>query len=159
MASVRILIADDHEAVRRGVRSLLASHADWEVCGEAIDGLDAVEKAKSFRPDVVILDISMPKLSGLQAVPLIKDELPDSEILILSQHDLAQARRLALDAGARNFISKSNMARDLRAHLMTLSNDAGQVRRTRTLYQLCPSRRLHWPQASSSSQALAKWLR
>jgi DNA-binding NarL/FixJ family response regulator len=77
LASVRILIADDHEAVRRGVRSLLASHADWEVCGEAIDGLDAVEKAKSFRPDVVILDISIPKLSGLQAVPLIKDELPD----------------------------------------------------------------------------------
>ncbi len=113
MAGVRILIADDQEAVRRGVRSLIASHSDWEVCGEAVDGLDAVEKAKSSRPDVVILDISMPKLSGLQAVPLIKNELPDSEILILSQHDPEQARRLAVEVGARNFISKTDMARDL----------------------------------------------
>ncbi|HEY3619247.1 MAG TPA: response regulator [Candidatus Sulfotelmatobacter sp.] len=126
MPGVRILIADDHEAVRRGVRSLIASHSDWEVCGEAIDGLDAVEKAKSSRPDVVILDISMPRLSGLQAAPLIKNELPDSEILILSQHDLAQARQLALDAGARNFISKSNMARDLLAAIDDL------VKRCRT---------------------------
>ena len=82
MAGVRILIADDHEAVRRCVRSLIASHSGWEVCGEAVDGLDAIEKAKSSRPDVVILDISMPKLSGLQAAPLIKNELPQSEILI-----------------------------------------------------------------------------
>ena len=74
MAGVRILIADDQEAVRRGVRSLIATHSEWEVCGEAVDGLDAVEKAQSSRPDVVILDISMPKLSGLQAVPLIKQE-------------------------------------------------------------------------------------
>jgi signal transduction histidine kinase/DNA-binding response OmpR family regulator len=115
LAGVRILIADDHEAVRRGVRSLIASHSDWEICGEAVDGLDAVEKARSSRPDVVILDISMPKLSGLQAVPLIKHESPDSEILILSQHDPVQARRLAFEAGARNFISKANMARDLLA--------------------------------------------
>jgi DNA-binding NarL/FixJ family response regulator len=110
---MRILIAEDHEAVRRGVRSLIASHSDWEICGEAVDGLDAVEKAKSARPDVVILDISMPKMSGLQAAPLIKNELPDSEIPMLSQHDLIQARQLALNAGARAFISKGNMDRDL----------------------------------------------
>jgi DNA-binding NarL/FixJ family response regulator len=74
LGGVRILIAEDHEAVRRGVRSLIASHSDWEICGEAVDGLDAVEKAKSARPDVIILDISMPKMSGLQAAPLIKKE-------------------------------------------------------------------------------------
>ena len=106
MGGVRILIAEDHEAVRRGVRSLIASHSDWEICGEAVDGLAAVEKAKSARPEVIILDISMPKMSGLQAAPLIKNELPDSEILMLSQHDLIQARQLALNAGARAFISK-----------------------------------------------------
>ena len=113
MAGVRILIADDHEAVRRGVRTLIANHSDWEICGEAVDGLDAVEKAKSSRPDVVILDISMPKLSGLQAAPLIRNELPETKIVILSQHDPAQARRLAMEAGARDFVSKTNMARDL----------------------------------------------
>jgi len=113
LSALRILIADDHAAVRRGVRSLLASRSDWEVCGEAVDGLDAIEKAKSFRPDVVILDISMPKMSGLEAVPLIKKELPNSEILILSQHDPAHARSLALGAGAHGFVAKPDMARDL----------------------------------------------
>lgn len=128
MAGVRILIADDQEAVRRGVRSLIATHSEWEVCGEAVDGLDAVEKAKSSRPDVVILDISMPKLSGLQAVPLIKNELPDSEILILSQHDPEQARRLAFEAGARNFISKTDMARDLLTVIHDLLGHDGRTK-------------------------------
>ena len=128
MAGVRILIADDQEAVRRGVRSLIATHSGWEVCGEAVDGLDAVEKAKSSRPDVVILDISMPKLSGLQAVPLIKNELPDSEILILSQHDPVQARRLAFEAGARTFISKTDMARDLLTAIHDLVRRDGQAK-------------------------------
>lgn len=122
MAGVRILVADDHEAVRRSVRSLIASHSDWEICGEAVDGLEAVEKAKESKPDVVILDISMPKLSGLQAAPLIKNELPESKILILSQHDPAQARRLALEAGARDFVSKTNMARDLTTAISDLED-------------------------------------
>ncbi len=126
MTGVRILIADDHEAVRRGVRSLIATHSDWEICGEAVDGLDAVEKAKASRPDVVILDISMPKLSGLQAAPLIKNELPESKILILSQHDPMQARRLALEAGARDFVSKTNMARDLTAAISDLVGRDGR---------------------------------
>lgn len=125
MAGVRILIADDHEAVRRGVRSLIATHSDWEICGEAIDGLEALEKAKQSKPDVVILDISMPKLSGLQAAPLIKSELPESKILILSQHDPAQARRLALEAGARDFVSKTNMARDLTTAISVLVGHDG----------------------------------
>ncbi len=126
MASVRILIADDHEAVRRGVRTLIATHSDWEICGEAVDGLEAVEKAKASRPDVVILDISMPKLSGLQAAPLIKSELPESKILILSQHDPTQARRLALEAGARDFVSKTNMARDLTTAISGLIGHDGR---------------------------------
>jgi DNA-binding NarL/FixJ family response regulator len=135
---MRILIAEDHEAVRRGVRSLIASHSDWEICGEAVDGLDAVEKAKSARPDVVILDISMPKMSGLQAAPLIKNELPDSEIPMLSQHDLIQARQLALNAGARAFISKGNMDRDLVTAIGgLLGNDERSASSTR-LSELTP---------------------
>jgi signal transduction histidine kinase len=126
LAGVRILIADDHEAVRRGVRTLIAAHSDWEICGEAVDGLEAVEKAKASRPDVIILDISMPKLSGLQAAPLIKNELPESKILILSQHDPTQARRLALEAGAREFVSKTNMARDLTTAISDLVGRNGR---------------------------------
>jgi DNA-binding NarL/FixJ family response regulator len=138
LGGVRILIAEDHEAVRRGVRSLIASHSDWEICGEAVDGLDAVEKAKSARPDVIILDISMPKMNGLQAAPLIKNELPDSEILMLSQHDLIQARQLALNAGARAFISKGNMDRDLVTAIGgLLGNDERSASSTR-LSELTP---------------------
>ena len=112
---MRILIADDHAGVRKGVRLLLSSRSEWVVCAEAVDGLDAVEKAKSCRPDLVILDISMPKMSGLEAVPLIQKELPDSQVLILSQHDPAHAKALALRAGARGFVAKPDMARDLLA--------------------------------------------
>lgn len=103
-----------------------------------MDGLDAVEKAKSARPDVIILDISMPKMSGLQAAPLIKNELPDSEILMLSQHDLIQARQLALNAGARAFISKGNMDRDLVTAIGgLLGNDERSASSTR-LSELTP---------------------
>lgn len=122
---MRILIADDHAAVRKGVRLLLSTRSDWVVCAEAVDGLDAVEKAKSCRPDLVILDISMPKMSGLEAVPLIKKELPDSSILILSQHDPAHARPLALGAGARGFVAKPDMARDLLAEIDNLARRDG----------------------------------
>jgi signal transduction histidine kinase/DNA-binding response OmpR family regulator len=113
LSALRILIADDHAAVRKGVRSLLASRSDWEICGEAADGLDAVRMAKSVKPDVIILDISMPQMSGLEAAPLIMKELPNAEIVILSQHDPAHARSLALGAGAHGFVSKPDMARDL----------------------------------------------
>ncbi len=113
MSALRILIADDHAVVRKGVRSLLASRPDWEICGEASDGLDAVRMAKSFRPDVIILDISMPQMSGLEAAPLIRKDLPNADIVILSQHDPAHARSLALNAGARAFVGKPDMARDL----------------------------------------------
>jgi signal transduction histidine kinase len=113
VSAVRILIADDHAAVRRSVRSLIASRSDLELCAEAVDGLDAVDKAKEFRPDVVILDISMPRLGGLETVPLIRRELPTAEILILSQHDPTHALSLALGVGAKGFVAKLNMAKEL----------------------------------------------
>jgi PAS domain S-box-containing protein len=113
MQPVRILIADDHEVVRRGVRSLLKSRADWEVCGEAVDGRDAVQKAKELRPDVIVMDIGMPHLNGLEATRVIRREVPHSEILILSQHEATEMRPAALQAGAREYITKSDVARDL----------------------------------------------
>ena len=110
---MRILIADDYEQVRRAVRMLLASHDEWDVCGEAVDGQDAIQKAKELKPDVVLLDISMPRLNGLEAARLIRKEVPQSEILILSQHPASAMSQAALEAGARGYVAKSNMSRDL----------------------------------------------
>src|SRR5947209_1073673 len=112
-ASVRVLIADDHEIVRRGVRSLLETNPSLVVCGEAVDGQDAVDAAKQLNPDVVVLDISMPHLNGLEAARLIRKEVPRTEILILSQHDSAEVVNAALEAGARGYVVKSDVSRDL----------------------------------------------
>ena len=121
MASVRILIADDHEEIRRGVRSLLGCRTDWDVCGEAVDGQDAIRKAKELKPDVVLLDISMPLLNGLEAARIIRKEAPESEILILSQYDTSQMLQAALEAGARGFVAKSDVFRDLLAAVEAVS--------------------------------------
>ena len=95
MACVRILIVDDHEPVRRGVRSLLASRADWSVCGEARNGIEAVAKARELRPDVVLMDVSMPLMDGIEATRTIRREVPESKVIILSQNDPAIVRQQA----------------------------------------------------------------
>lgn len=113
---LRILIVDDHEVMRGGLRSLLESRPNWEVCGEAATGMDAVEQAKLLRPDVVVLDISMPGFNGLEAIPMIRKETPRSEVLILSRYEEREMRLKALEAGAREYIPKSQgLARDLLA--------------------------------------------
>jgi PAS domain S-box-containing protein len=113
MEGMRILIVDDHEVVRRGVRNLLESHSSWRICGEAADGRDAVRKAKELKPTVVVLDISMPELNGLEAAGLIRREVPQTQILILSQHESPEAVRAALNAGASGYVAKANMANEL----------------------------------------------
>jgi PAS domain S-box-containing protein len=118
---MRVLIVDDHEVVRRGVRSLLQSKEGFDVCGEAVDGRDAVEKAGSLKPDVIVMDVSMPNLNGLEATRLIRNILPDCEILILSQHESAEMARQALNAGARGYVVKRSIAKDLVAALENVS--------------------------------------
>lgn len=110
---LRILIADDHEVARSGIRSLLESHAGWEVCAEAKDGRDAVELAASTKPDVVLLDIGMPNLNGLEAARQISAMVPGIGILILTMHDSDNMVREVLRAGARGFLLKSDAGRDL----------------------------------------------
>jgi DNA-binding NarL/FixJ family response regulator len=111
--AIRILVVDDNEAVRRGICQLLRSQADIEIVCQASDGADAVRKAREYRPDLVLLDITMPAMNGLEATRIIKQELPSTEILIVSQHDSEIHENDALAAGASGYVVKSNASRDL----------------------------------------------
>jgi DNA-binding NarL/FixJ family response regulator len=119
---LRILIADDHDVARRGIRSLLEAHPGWEICGEAKDGREAVEFANRARPDLVLLDIGMPGLNGLDAARQIHAACPDIRILILTMHDTEQLVREVLAVGARGYLLKSDSGRDLVAAVEALQN-------------------------------------
>jgi len=111
--AVRILLVDDHPIVRQGLRTLLEGRPGWEVVGEASDGVEAVEKVTSLNPDVVVLDVTMPRMNGLEACRVIRQRTSALEVLFVTQHDSPQMMREALDAGARGYVVKSNAARDL----------------------------------------------
>ena len=119
---LRILIADDHEVARKGIRSILEGHPGWEVCSEASDGREAVELASQSTPDVLLLDIGMPNLNGLDAARQILAFMPEARILILTIHDSEQVVREVLAAGARGFLLKSDAGRDLVAAVEALQN-------------------------------------
>jgi DNA-binding NarL/FixJ family response regulator len=110
---MQILVADDHEVVRRGIRNLLQNRPEWEICGEACTGLDAVTKAAELRPDVVLLDITMPGLSGLEAIPQILKACARTKILVLTMHDTGRMASRVLAAGASGLVLKSDAAHDL----------------------------------------------
>ncbi len=110
---MRILVVDDHDVVRRGLRSVLEAHQGWQVCAEAANGRDAVTQAEQLKPDVVVMDISMPDMNGLEAARQIKKTHPKAEIVILSVHFSDQLVRDIVDAGAKSYILKSDAERDL----------------------------------------------
>jgi len=109
---VAILIADDHELVRRGVREVLRKQRDWKVA-EARDGCEAVTKATELQPEIAILDITMPKLDGLEATRRIKSEAPETQVLVLTMHESDQMVCRVLEAGARGYVLKSDLAEHL----------------------------------------------
>jgi DNA-binding NarL/FixJ family response regulator len=117
---VRLVLADDHEIMRVGLRSLLESQHNWSVVGEAVDGEEAVEMVLSLKPDVALLDIAMPKLSGLEAARQILIQVPRTKILLLSAHDSTQVIADVLDSGAKGYVLKSDAARDLVAAVQAL---------------------------------------
>lgn len=113
MDELRVLIADDHDLIRRGVRDLLAARSEWQVVAEASNGADAVRKAVSLRPDVAILDFSMPELNGPGAAAQIAEKVPETGVVVLTMHDSEHVMREVLQAGARGLVLKSDADRDL----------------------------------------------
>jgi DNA-binding NarL/FixJ family response regulator len=107
MAALRILIVDDEKAVRSALGRLLATRGEWKIVGEAVDGAEGIQKAKELRPDVIIMDVTMPEMSGLEATPEVKKALPATEILIFTQHDSTQMVQEAQNAGASGYLLKS----------------------------------------------------
>ncbi|HVO60049.1 MAG TPA: response regulator transcription factor [Terriglobales bacterium] len=113
MPNLRILIADDHEIVRQGLRSLLQSRPGWEVCGEASDGWEAVNKATELHPDIVALDVGMPNLNGLDAARQILKNDPRQKVLFLTIYESEQLARSVAAVGAKGLILKSDAGKDL----------------------------------------------
>lgn len=119
---MRILVVDDNELVRHGVVNILASKATWEVCGEAPDGKEAIRKARELRPDVVLLDISMPGLNGLEVARLLRREIADAKILIMSQNDAVSLLPGAIQAGANGCIDKSRLGAELLSSIESITS-------------------------------------
>ena len=122
MKSLRILIVDDHDLMRRGIKTLLQSHAGWEICGEAKTGREAITKSEELKPDVAILDIGMSDLNGVEAARRIRKASPGTEILILSVHYSDQLIREIVEAGVRGYIVKTDSDRDLITAVETVAN-------------------------------------
>lgn len=110
---MRILIVDDNERIRRGVLDILASKKNWNVCGEAKDGMEAIRKARELLPDLILLDISMPGLNGLEAARLLRQEIANTKILLMSQYDPIPLLPGAIRAGANGCVDKSRLGTDL----------------------------------------------
>jgi DNA-binding NarL/FixJ family response regulator len=122
VSALQILVADDHDLMRRGLRSVLEAQPGWEVCGEAHTGAEAVQMAEKLKPNVAILDISMPEMNGLEAAKQIQQASSKTEILVLSMHYSDQLIRDVVDAGVRGYVVKSDSDRDLVVAVRALAN-------------------------------------
>ncbi len=125
MGPLRILVVDDHKAARQGICALLALQTDWFVCGEANDGVEALAEAKRLRPDVVLMDISMPRMDGFAATRIIMRELPQSAVIIVSQIDAGLMQKAARDVGAKGFVDKAKISQDLIKAIEIVASDKG----------------------------------
>jgi two-component system, NarL family, response regulator NreC len=121
MYPLRILIADDHEVVREGMRTLIEHEPGWQVCGTATNGQEAVETAKKLKPEVVVLDMTMPELDGLEALRQIKRVLPNTEVLVFSAYHSEKVIEQLFDAGAKSYIQKSDAGRHLVSAIRSLA--------------------------------------
>jgi two-component system response regulator NreC len=121
MSPIRVLLADDHRILREGIRALIQDQEDMEVVGEAEDGLETVKKVAKLQPDVVVMDIAMPLLNGLEATRQIRRDFPQVKVLILTMHDNEEYIRQVLAAGALGYVLKDAAARDLLGAIRTVN--------------------------------------
>lgn len=110
---LRILVADDNEQIRNGLCSVLEARSGWIVCGHAVDGTDAVQKALDLKPDIILVDVSMPGLNGFEAAVCIHEQIPSVEILIVTEHDVGAVKHLPPQPGIRGYVVKSRLEHDL----------------------------------------------
>jgi DNA-binding NarL/FixJ family response regulator len=122
MKPLRIMLADDHEIMRRGLRAIINEHPGWEICGEASDGREAVELAQKLRPDVIVMDLAMPTLNGIEATRQIRKLLPRTEILVLTFDESEALAGEVIAVGARGYVLKNDVSRVLEQAIENLSN-------------------------------------
>lgn len=113
MAGIRILLVDDHDLIRRNIRRLLITQADFDVIAEATTGLDAVRQARECQPDIILLDISLPEMNGLAALPLIRKAAGNAKVLMVTNHDNSDFARASFSAGACGFLTKADVSAQL----------------------------------------------
>jgi DNA-binding NarL/FixJ family response regulator len=123
MKPLRILVVDDHVKVRHAIRMLLADCPEYQVCGEAVDGREAIQRSKQLNPNLVLLDISLPDMSGLEVLQTIRRDVPGCHILIVSQHDPLHLESIVLAHGADGFVSKACLSTDLARMIGTIISD------------------------------------
>ena len=150
MSRLRILVADDHDVIRQGVISLIKADLGWEVCAEACDGRSAVDKAKELKPDIVVIDVGMPLLNGLDATRQILKDNPRVRVLVLTMADGDRVVRDAFEAGAQGFVLKSDASRDLVAAIHALGH--GNTFFTARVSKIVPSGYLEHIQNTKNEQ-------
>lgn len=123
----KVLVVDDHAFIRRGVRSILEPFPEWELCGEAENGREAVEKTQKLVPAVIIMDVSMPVLDGIAAAEIIKRDHPKTHIVLLTLHNSNQLLRKAFEAGARGFVLKADADSELLKALRVVTGDGSYI--------------------------------
>jgi len=123
----RVLIVDDHAIIRRGVQGILRGHPEWELCGEAENGQEAVRLAAELRPEVIIMDVSMPGMNGVEATRAIKKQIPEAKVLLLTLHVSVDLVRSAFKAGARGYVLKSDAEQDLMRALLIVMGEGTYV--------------------------------